>query len=204
MKFFAPLLLSVLLVTTNANGQLRSAFYESHLDDDDYNEGSITKKNGERVDGLIQWKKKNENGFKHVIFIAVDGTDKQTYFPDDLLSFTLSFYRFISLNGKFCEVIIEGENVELYKNVSQYWAPGLAIGSTGSTTPFLTARVASTFYLKKKGEQDYYEVTDTKKKLADYFNDCPELASMIRRGDFKKGDMEQSIMDIVDLYNRCN
>jgi hypothetical protein len=212
MKFInAVSLACCFFISFTSISQEQSALYKKYKDRPHYKDGTITKKDGQQVAGLIQYRPSEEDRHSNkVVFIAIDGVKKESLSAKDLLDFTVSADHFIAYRNNFYKRTQQGKNISLFKRPERDYAPRLATGSNGTYRS--TPQYRDVFFFRKKNEHYLQPVNqNADQKIAEYFKDCPSLASKIRNGEFSDKKIlgatttfsEENLKEIVVQYDLC-
>lgn len=170
---------------------------------------TIVFKDSTSVDGLAKITKSGEVKFRKKL-----GAKKVTYDFKDLLSVKIvdnrGLHRYYQINvkgenkPKIVELIIQGDAF-LYKvTISTYMPMGNFNSNNSITSPSMKVE-ENEYYLRLKGEDYAYEITDLKhdKNLQTFilekFSDCTEIHQKFKEDDI----IQENILDIVNFYNSC-
>ncbi|MEM7513161.1 MAG: hypothetical protein AAF388_19690 [Bacteroidota bacterium] len=193
MREFILLVFIASLAPTPGNFLLSQSEYKLL----NYYPGTITLSDSTKLVGKI----KELNGvkpFKKVIFISSDGIEKK-YKPSMILRYSTQIKTYVSVQGKFMEVIHKGSRVSLLLHGKNKWYSTNFIGPGIPIIPFPTKK--TTYYLQREDPRFAKEVKKSMFKVvfSNYFKDCPELATLISEGEYKHKDIRK----IVWEYNAC-
>ncbi|MEL7002615.1 MAG: hypothetical protein AAFN93_07745 [Bacteroidota bacterium] len=197
MKNLICLTLLVLVVSL-VHGQ-ESKKYLKYKNNVKYRTGYVLHKDSVKVKGLVKESLFNE-AKKHssVTFVHKDGR-KVIFFPNQILGYGYSIYKFESTNSRFLKVVSSGRKVSLYENLSYstYSTPGVG---GGPATSFTTKD--ENFLVRRAGDTNFKLVRKRKfsQEFSKYFERCEELKKLILNKELTHKD----IKTIVRRYNRCD
>ena len=170
---------------------------------------TIIFKDSTSVDGLAKITKSGEVKFRKKL-----GAKKLTYDFKDLLSVKivdnrgLHRYYQINVNGenkpKIVELVIQGKAF-LYKVTISEYTPIGDFGVNNSITSSSIKVEKNEYFLRLKGENYAYEITDFKHEkdfrsfILEKFSDCTEIRQKFK----EEGIIQENILDIVNIYNSC-
>lgn len=159
--------------------------------------GSITLTDSTKLVGQIKALGANKP-YKKVILISPDGTKKK-FKPSMALKYSIQNQTYISVRGKFMELIHKGSHMSLLKHGKTKWYSTHQMALGMPMIPVPTQK--TTYYLQRKDPRFVMEVRAYKFKstFSNYFKDCPDIANLIAKGDYKHDDIQK----IVWAYNAC-
>lgn len=193
-----------IIISFCVHAQDESEAFKKAIMDEGYRFGYIILNDSTKLNGLIKpvnVKFKLGNPIKSDLKIVTRDGTQQVLKAFELLSYKTDIHGMVSDGSIFCEIILQGKRVGLYKFQTHGYTP--VMGGFGGETQFYISNAGTTgeFYFRKS-EGKFMIVKkggEFRKTFSSFFEDCPDLKDRILKKDLNHNDLEW----IFAIYENC-